>query len=96
MNYELAKKLELAGYKFKTFIVDEYIGVDKEDGGWIKPTLSELIEACGKDFISLKRLREPDEDGCFWASADNDARAGETPEEAMALLWLALQERKVK
>ena len=93
MTYELAKQLKDAGYPLKYTL--GAIAYDQEPpiDLCILPTLSELIEECGKDFISLERLREPDEDGCFWALADNDARAGETPEEAVALLWLALKER---
>ena len=92
MNYELCKKLEEAGYKFKDFIVDEYIGVDKEDGGWIKPTLSELIEACGDKFVSLTQ----DWTNNHWyCEAKGVTRViwGGTSEEAVAKLWLALNKK---
>lgn len=62
------------------------------------PTLSELIEACGDDFVSMNK--RPD----GWrAFADNEeftgfdtmmpvvSAVGSTPEEAVARLWLALK-----
>ena len=53
------------------------------------PTLEELIEACGMNFGSLDRLR----DG-WLASANYDQNCfAETPAEAVARLWLALQKR---
>lgn len=52
------------------------------------PTLEELIEACGKDFGSLGKQH----DG--WLASANDAQScfAKTPAEAVARLWLALQE----
>ena len=54
------------------------------------PTLEELIEACGKNFASLHKqdvgwLAFKDCDHSFFA---------ETPAEAVARLWLALQNDK--
>lgn len=51
------------------------------------PTLSELIEACGERFWSLRR----DPKGYFCALGDMGELPGcTTPEEAVARLWLAL------
>ncbi len=66
------------------------------------PTLSELIEACGDEFGSLNFLNF-DRWMAFGKSnflASKDLKEnpvgypGDTPEEAVALLWLALQEKK--
>lgn len=54
------------------------------------PTLSELIEACGNKFHSLTRFNN-----VFVSVAVNmEARQmGKSPEEAVANLWLKLQEK---
>ncbi len=124
MIYELAKKLEDAGFPqgFKGAFDDsqgEYFCGESEelaksvwisleeyeegtvcDGEWKlyskNPTLSELIEACGDEFDSLKRLPasnswvalrmhdgENDQVPCF----------GATPEEAVANLYLAINKK---
>jgi hypothetical protein len=51
------------------------------------PTLEELIEACGENFGSLDKRH----DG--WLASANYAQGcfAETPAEAVARLWLALQ-----
>ncbi len=62
------------------------------------PTLSELIEACGERFFGVWRYR----DGNYWkAEAHNEmfedlvvTNTYQTPEEAVAELWLKLNERK--
>lgn len=108
MNYELAKKLKDAG--FKQEIVDGSFywagrnlklycwggeGEDKPYGKYIKrPTLEELIEACGEKFA----LHKNKDHWCAWQinsnprerdTADFQERAP-TPTEAVARLWLAL------
>lgn len=97
MNYELAKKLESAGWKFRELVVDEYIAVDKEDGGWLAPLLSELIEACDKlveDVVFLQGHKEQ------WLAVDGRdgfgiyGGDGKSPEEALATLWLQLKSKK--
>lgn len=81
-------------------------------GGWVDtfltatPTLSELIEACGDGFKGLFPPRETnggwlavetvgqiDKDGTFmfWSFW-----AGQTPEEAVAKLWLSLNKARIK
>lgn len=62
------------------------------------PTLSELIEACGEHFYQL--IKEVD--GINWSAHFYDIEdstrqingVGQTPEEAVANLWLALNTEK--
>lgn len=98
MNIELAKKLKDAGFpqNHKYFMGEcEKCGdiFELEQGTPCIPTLSELIETCGKGFKFLERLRKPDEEGSFWAESDNIGICGETPEEAVANLWLELNKK---
>lgn len=68
------------------------------------PTLSELIEACGEDFRWLKHNHRESEHRFMaqgrphWKDEDGNGMKepkcfGATPEEAVALLYLALNER---
>lgn len=54
------------------------------------PNLSELIEACGDDFGYLKRYTA---DGVWEAGAFEGEGDGQTPEEALARLWLDLNKK---
>jgi len=56
------------------------------------PTLPELIDALGDDFGVLERSDDPDAPHRWMAlSADSMVtRSGDTPEEAVAKLWIAL------
>jgi len=85
MNYKLAKKLKDAG--FPQTIKYDYA---------YKPTLSELIEACGRDFVSLLyvELSGTEIPGVKWeAWGDNkNYGLGISPEEAVSRLWLKLKE----
>jgi hypothetical protein len=55
------------------------------------PTLSELIEACGDQFFQLKRCQSNQ----WQVEARGEwGTCGSTPSEAVAALWLALQEKK--
>lgn len=100
MNYELAKKLKDAGFPqigrglfmigdgtpIKLVEPGEVISLDESNPVVYLPTLSELIEACGESFKSLELVG-----GHFYT---NDCWERETPEEAVANLWLALQKGK--
>jgi len=99
MNYDTAKKLKEAGFPKKTWLV---LGPDRYR--FHMPTLSELIEACGQCLSHIKRLRVNDAD-YWWAvshcghpehewSGNNLEECGETPEEAVANLWLALNRKE--
>ena len=60
-----------------------------------QPTLSELIEACGDEFGELQRDKDAVGDVIFIAihrSIKDMAEYGKTPEEAVAKLWLKLNE----
>ena len=56
----------------------------------IKPTLSELIEACGEDFRLLSKR-------ATWRAESimGVEDFGNTPEEAVANLWLALNKKTI-
>ena len=98
MNYKLAKELKDAGFPVEWFIFS-----------WRYPTLSELIEACGDEFLELLKGYRTAKDYPFvgwkaWSTSeaakkrDNDddgyiAGRGKTPEEAVARLWLALNKK---
>lgn len=56
---------------------------------WV-PTLSELIEACEDDFLSLKRYKAFGGTFCATSKKVKEEYLEPTPEEAVALLWLAL------
>jgi len=118
MNYELTKKLKEAGFPIRKSpysierarIRDMHDGMgnlvifDGDETVFYEPTLSELIEACGK-YVCLVQ----DEEGwCahysvepFEAPVGLDAidtfmckrEFGSTPEEAVANLWLKLNEK---
>lgn len=124
MTYELAKKLKDAGWRQKgriTIAEDEKTyeccrpencycpKCEDYDKNWaIVPSLSELIEACGKRFLELyyhieKNPALGDIEG--WRAYERGG-AGEgvgelgmidaqTPEEAVANLWLVLKKLKV-
>lgn len=80
-------------------------GKDAKEGLAYVPTLEELIEACGDEFKSLWQT-EPDETGQIHWGADVkwDYRKkvmteghqvfGDSPIEAVANLWLAVNEKK--
>lgn len=107
MNYEICKKLKEAGFPQElsatsdVFVNGEeliyspdYSKVSVDNPEVIKiPTLSELIEACGDWFIELSK--EPD----GWAATyDEDGNMpvmieGSTPEEAVARLWLSINNK---
>ncbi len=105
ISYELAKKLKEAEFpqtgKSHTWYspTGEYqinpISVVVNDSISI-PTLSELIEACGKDFSILYNNLRDDEMG-WWAGTNvkgiQNPIMGKTPEIAVANLWLAINKK---
>ncbi len=91
MNYELANQLKDAGFPQHTYHPD---GSDGDCYRYMRgeacvPTLEELIEACGKGFISLWRY----EDSWEMIAPDGNSIIGSTPIEAVAKLWIELQMR---
>lgn len=93
MTYELAKKLKDAGFPQEDFKVHsaEHPAVKKGsilEGQSGTPTLSELIEACGAPFALTWK-------GVEWLALGLGADGqGSTPEEAVANLWLALNQKE--
>ena len=87
MNYKLAKQLKDAGFNGKYPIV---LG-DKNnpDVEHYYPTLSELIEACGKFKFELIRAQ------AGWCAKTKGIiiTSQRTPEEAVAKLWLKLNKK---
>jgi hypothetical protein len=108
MTYDLAKQLKDAGFpqdeKDHTgqHWIDEICSYDHPTGDkneCLIPTLSELIEACGKRFRSLGYIDISEEWTAlaFISAVINDDKyshmkqgKGKIPEEAVAKLWLAL------
>ena len=97
MTYELAKKLRQVGFPFKECELETctYIGDSLDESGknYHYPTLSELIEACGEKFGYLDKSK------LGWIAGDNESKGVpymkfvETPEEAVANLWLELNKK---
>lgn len=97
MNYELAKELVDAGF-----------GLPRT-GGWFTgqngesecaPSLEELIEACGDEFIELEKIRNDWWCKGMWEKCGEgecpkyDIK-GSSPVEAVARLWLALKSNPI-
>ena len=99
MDGELAKELKEAGFPQTTHYnargIADYLETGANGRTHIVsiPTLEELIEACGADFRSVERASYVP----FLARDRQIVQAtGETPIEAVARLWLALQVAKSK
>lgn len=105
MNYDLAKQLKDIGFPQGTTSSDTHythLGADGNPcvvfgkGAVYIPTLSELIEACGEDFDYLKLFRDAVVAKRWQSSAKSTLMIfyGSTPAEAVARLWLSLNEKK--
>jgi hypothetical protein len=90
LAYDLAKELDEAGFpqagKGEWVGSSDHLVLRGADRVYV-PTLSELIEACGPLFATLSR----DEN---WKASNGlgMSESGESPEEAVARLWLALNQ----
>lgn len=101
MDYSLALELKQAGFPQERQKVHADIeGVQATVSDVKLPTLSELIHACGKKIKSLHRFEkgevfqgmECDVDG--WQAEGKDHwYMGESPEEAVAYFWLAINRK---
>jgi hypothetical protein len=60
------------------------------------PTLTELIEACGDDFLEMGRHWDGYRKRWTVGSISGNTKWGDTPEIAIANLWLSLQDNKCK
>lgn len=102
MNYELAKQLKDMGFPLREHSLNEYATCERCDQTLEKecdPTLSELIEACGLGFNSLTQYQKPIGTITKYAATKcyplpSITVYGDTPEEAVALLWLALNKKE--
>lgn len=87
ISYELAKALKDAGFP------QQGNPWGREDKAY-NPTLSELIEACGSPFFLTK---DQDYNAGKWTAVTTIPHeiklVGNTPEEAVARLWLALNKK---
>jgi hypothetical protein len=89
ISYELAKKLKEAGFPQSELArAQQKAGFDYIS----MPTLPNLIAACGDDFRAL--AREADcWLACGYISEDGEwknVHTGDTPEDAVARLWLSI------
>lgn len=99
ISYELAVKLKEAGfYPNRGETLNDFIGknysLDRNDFVY-RPTLSELIEACGDRFKCVGR--EAVNPLSWYAVQFRNGRpsfTGSSPEEAVTNLWLELQKNK--
>lgn len=89
MNYELAKKLKDAGFPFKIGHTDGKTIHFGETVTYAPPTLSELIEACGDKFRGVE-VGDWKPTRWYAKSKDEIIVEAETPEDAVANLWLEL------
>lgn len=108
ISYETAKRLKDAGFPLVECEIESctYIGGSLDEGGrnYHYPTLEELIETCGDKFAALYAPQQ----GAKWVAAAilHDCRAfslctvenhitqeGDSPLDALANLWLSLQEK---
>ena len=109
ITYELAKELKDAGFPqpSHTPLSIPRLGISEVDGSFVHfPTLSELIDACGK-YVVLEQTKtgwtayhdsEPFQSPAGLSGVDTLmclAEDGPTPEEAVARLWLALKKKCV-
>jgi len=105
MNYELALELKEAGFPLTVYSEQRLMNSGTQDvrvtpdGDPIRfPTLSELIEACGEDFYWLirgqvsKKNKTPMWEAKAVPSLVIEDAEGLAPEEAVANLWLELNE----
>lgn len=92
MTYELALKLKEAGYPQRDWFFIDHIVDGKVVDRVHSPTLLELIEACKDGFYSLHFDRD-ERFGTFYCIGKNIRVGGNTPEEAVALLWISLNKK---
>lgn len=110
MNERLAKRLKEAGFSPKETGGKFSLKAESKGRTWgdvgvvgleehytYFPTLSELIEACGKDFECMyHRVNVETYETLKWAAHAffEKTGVGDSPEEAVANLWLALNKKQ--
>lgn len=101
ITYELAKQLKDAGFKFSKFPLGRTFVRDGQGDDIIVPTLSELIQACGlhyewdnEDYYFILKYKYDEwEAGFWWFEISKYREYGDTPEEAVAKLYLELNKK---
>lgn len=99
MTYELAEQLKNAGFEQGELRSDRFQKDEKTNELTLIPTLRELIDACGEDFVGMYleingKEKEWEASGCEDKRGKSIGVNGKTPEEAVANLYLKLNERK--
>lgn len=99
LSYELCKRLKECGFPDMSSAEMETNGREYISDGeqWLKvPTLSELIEACGRKFGGIYQVQGKDlrmKDTVHWYAYSYGKKIeieGKTPEEAVANLYLKI------
>ena len=103
MDYDLAKQLKDAGFEYKPrlhamILPDNSIRTisttdEEAKDGICLPLLEELIEACGDKFSNLMKLHILTQTWSANAYESDINCKGETPEEAVAHLFLKLNKK---
>lgn len=100
-EYRLKGELKEADFPLK----GTWPTVESRELGWdedyFTPTLSELIEACEERFFGLFKCDAHSSGGYCWKAEGTESMSmgptiliqGNTPEEAVANLWLALHKK---
>lgn len=100
INYKLAKQLKEVGFPQEVYGEASAKGyASRARAMWLNqdiyiPTLSELIEACGDEFGMVEMFR-PNVDRTIWYARGYNHTVnyeGKTPEEAVAKLYIKLNE----
>jgi len=104
MNYKLAKQLKDSGYEL-TCCSETSNHIQIGNQPYLIPTLSELIDACGEEFVQLyyfngskdwcasggiNMLSKENTEKLRQGTTTQYSEMGKTPEEAVAKLWLKL------
>jgi hypothetical protein len=95
LPYQLATELKDAGFPqggSGNWVGDPDAVVMRSGDRVYAPTLSELIEACGDQFLTLRRSNDVWEGigGVNDGTHSRYQQQGASPDEAVARLWLAL------
>lgn len=98
MTYELAKELKDAGFNQRGLGHVSWASPEDQESLYF-PTLSELIEACGEEFHQLCHYQgagmwKVKSNIMHGAKAPAESDFCTTPEEAVAMLYLALYGKK--
>ena len=99
MTYETAKKLKDAGFKQEGlgFLMNGNVyapGFSELTSDLYYPTLSELIEACGGGSLKIERFSHVTRGIVWQVYLRGKEKTEQTLEEAVANLWMALNEKK--